>query len=87
MFQRSWVQILDGHIFTFFCCKNCNVCLERKKRPRMAHLKNKFYLIKSPFKSSMYNFDNMFSFDGYPFLSLVLFLCSIPLAIEPRSIT
>ena len=23
--------ILDGHFFTFICCKNCNVCLKRLK--------------------------------------------------------
>ena len=23
--------ILDGHFFTFFYCKNCNVCLKRQK--------------------------------------------------------
>ena len=28
-------RILDGHFFTFICCKNCNVCL--KKRPGLAH--------------------------------------------------
>ena len=26
--------ILDGHFFTHFCCKNCNVCLKRRKRGR-----------------------------------------------------
>ena len=29
MLQRSWFEswqrILDGHFFTFICCKNCNV--------------------------------------------------------------
>ena len=38
-------RILDGHFFTFICCKNCNVCLKRpkinKKRPGLAHLLNK----------------------------------------------
>ena len=24
-------RILDGHFFTFICCKNCNVCLKRPK--------------------------------------------------------
>ena len=23
--------LLDGHFFTFICCKNCNVCLKRPK--------------------------------------------------------
>ena len=23
--------ILDGHFFTYICCKNCNVCLKRPK--------------------------------------------------------
>ena len=23
--------ILDGHFFPFICCKNCNVCLKRRK--------------------------------------------------------
>ena len=23
--------ILDGHYFTYICCKNCNVCLKRPK--------------------------------------------------------
>ena len=22
-------RILDGHFFTFICCKNCNVCLKK----------------------------------------------------------
>ena len=35
-------RILDGHFFTYICCKNCNdVCLKRpkinKKRPGLAH--------------------------------------------------
>ena len=24
-------HILDGHFFTYICCKNCNVCLKRPK--------------------------------------------------------
>ena len=24
-------HILDGHFFTYICCKNCDVCLERPK--------------------------------------------------------
>ena len=24
-------RLLDGHFFTYFCCKNCNVCLKRPK--------------------------------------------------------
>ena len=24
-------QILDGHSFTLYCCKNCNFCLKRPK--------------------------------------------------------
>ena len=24
-------RILDGHFFTYNCCKNCNVCLKRPK--------------------------------------------------------
>ena len=28
---ESWHCILDGHIFTFICCKNCGVCLKRRK--------------------------------------------------------
>ena len=24
-------RILDGHFFTYYCCKNCNVCLKRPK--------------------------------------------------------
>ena len=24
-------MILDGHIFTLICCKNCNACLKRPK--------------------------------------------------------
>ena len=23
--------LLDGHFFTFICCKNCNVCLKKTK--------------------------------------------------------
>ena len=27
-----WYCILDGHFFTYICCKNCNdVCLKRPK--------------------------------------------------------
>ena len=41
---ESQYHILDGHFFTFICCKNCNVCLIRKnpkKRQVVAHfLKN-----------------------------------------------
>ena len=29
---KSWHCILDGHFFTYICCKNCNVCLKRPKR-------------------------------------------------------
>ena len=30
-----WHCILDEHFFTYFCCKNCIVCLKRpKKRKR-----------------------------------------------------
>ena len=25
-------RILDGHIFTFICCKKSNVCLKRRKK-------------------------------------------------------
>ena len=28
---KSWHHILDGHFFTYICCKNCNVCLKRPK--------------------------------------------------------
>ena len=28
---KSRHHILDGHFFTFICCKNCNVCLKRPK--------------------------------------------------------
>ena len=24
-------HVLDGHFFTFICCKNCNVCLKGRK--------------------------------------------------------
>ena len=27
----SWYRILDGHFFTYICCKNCIVCLKRPK--------------------------------------------------------
>ena len=27
----SQYRILDGHFFTFIFCKNCNVCLKRRK--------------------------------------------------------
>ena len=48
---QSLHHILDGHFFTFICCKNCNVCLKRqkemKKRPGLAHLKKETgHLIK-----------------------------------------
>ena len=40
---KSQHRILDGHFFTFICCKNCNVCLKKtkinEKRPGMGHLK------------------------------------------------
>ena len=28
---KSQHRILDGHFFTYICCKNCNVCLKRPK--------------------------------------------------------
>ena len=28
---KSQHHILDGHFFTFICCKNCNFCLKRQK--------------------------------------------------------
>ena len=28
---KSQHSILDGHFFTFICCKNCNLCLKRRK--------------------------------------------------------
>ena len=28
---ESRCRILDGHFFTFICCKNCIVCLKRPK--------------------------------------------------------
>ena len=28
---KSLHRILDGHFFTYYCCKNCNVCLKRPK--------------------------------------------------------
>ena len=28
---KSQHCILDGHFFTYICCKNCSVCLERLK--------------------------------------------------------
>ena len=28
---ESWPRILDGHFFTYICCKNCIVCLKRPK--------------------------------------------------------
>ena len=27
--SESRRRILDGHFFTFICCKNCNVCLKK----------------------------------------------------------
>ena len=28
---ESQYRILDGHFFTYICCKNCNICLKRTK--------------------------------------------------------
>ena len=28
---KSQHHILDGHFFTYYCCKNCDVCLKRPK--------------------------------------------------------
>ena len=29
---ESWHRVLDGHFFTYICCKNCtDVCLKRPK--------------------------------------------------------
>ena len=28
---KSRHHILDGHFFTFICCKNCNVCSKGRK--------------------------------------------------------
>ena len=40
---KSRDRILDGHFFTYMCCKICNVCLKRpkinKKRPGLVDLK------------------------------------------------
>ena len=49
---KSRDRILDGHFFTYMCCKICNVCLKRpkinKKRPGLTHLKNnKKYIYKN----------------------------------------
>ena len=43
---ESQYHILDGHFFTFICCKNCNVCLIRKnpkKRQVVAHFLKKYF--------------------------------------------
>ena len=52
MFQRSWVHILAPYtgwtFFTYYCCKNCNVCLKRpkinEKEAGLAHLKKAFQI-------------------------------------------
>ena len=31
---ESWHHILDGHFFTYICCKNCIVCLKKTKNKR-----------------------------------------------------
>ena len=38
---ESWHHILDGHFFTFICCKNCvfEKTKMNEKRPGFAHLK------------------------------------------------
>ena len=28
---KSQHHLLNGHFFTYICCKNCNVCLKRSK--------------------------------------------------------
>ena len=43
-------HILDGHFFTFICCKNCNVCLKKtenktKKRPELAQFFKKTFAL------------------------------------------
>ena len=42
---------MDKTLFTYICCKNCNVWLKRrkwtKKRPRMVHLKDNWELFES----------------------------------------
>ena len=42
---KSQYRILDGHFFTYICCKNRNFCLKRlkinKKRPGLAHFLKK----------------------------------------------
>ena len=46
---KSWHRILDGYFFTFTCCKNCIVCLKRrkymKKRLGMGHFKKSVNLV------------------------------------------
>ena len=32
MFQRLSVQILDGHFYTFICCKNCKCLFEKDEK-------------------------------------------------------
>ena len=59
MFRRSWVRIsallLDGHFFTYICCKNWNdVCLKRPKTSEKEVGVGPF------FKTSGANFKNQF---------------------------
>ena len=44
---ESWHCILDGHFFTFICCKNCvfGKWIYMKKRPGLVHLKKVLFCI------------------------------------------
>ena len=46
---ESQHRILDGHFFTYICCKNCNVCLKKtkinEKEAGMAHFFKKNYFV------------------------------------------
>ena len=44
---ESWYHLLDGHFFTYICCKNCNdVCLKRPKINEIFILKNAQHFMK-----------------------------------------
>ena len=48
---ESWHRILDGHFFTYYCCKNCNVCLKRPKINEIEAGVGPFFLKKTTNKN------------------------------------
>ena len=53
---KSWNRILDGHFFTYICCKNRNVCLKRPKINKKEAGVGPFFLKKNGYKHLVKHF-------------------------------